>query len=177
MVEDTELINDLKNIDANRREVGMVFHQFNLHPAPDRAANCTLAPVSCARSRARSRRGGQGVPWKRVQIPEQAHKYPGQLSGGQQQRVAIARSRCMRPKIRPFDEPTSALDPEMINDVLDVMVDVAGSGMTTLLVTHVIGFAAQIADRTMLVDEGQTVEQNTRTTSSTTRSPTAPSCS
>ena len=98
---------------------------------------------------------------ERVKIPEQAHKYPGQLSGGQQQRVAIARSLCMHPKVMLFDEPTSALDPEMIKEVLDVMVDVAESGMTMLVVTHEMGFASQVADRVMLMDEGQIVEQNT----------------
>ncbi len=161
VVEDTELTNDLKNIDAIRREVGMVFQQFNLFPHLTVLQNCTLAPVWVRKV---SREEADGVAMEfleRVKIPEQAHKYPGQLSGGQQQRVAIARSLCMRPKIMLFDEPTSALDPEMIKEVLDVMVDVAESGMTMLVVTHEMGFASQVADRVMLMDEGQIVEQNT----------------
>ena len=161
VVEDTELTNDLKNIDAIRREVGMVFQQFNLFPHLTVLQNCTLAPVWVRKV---SREEAEGVAMEfleRVKIPEQAHKYPGQLSGGQQQRVAIARSLCMRPKIMLFDEPTSALDPEMIKEVLDVMVDVAESGMTMLVVTHEMGFASQVADRVMLMDEGQIVEQNT----------------
>ncbi len=161
VVEETELTNDLKNIDAIRREVGMVFQQFNLFPHLTVLQNCTLAPVWVRKV---SREEAEGVAMEfleRVKIPEQAHKYPGQLSGGQQQRVAIARSLCMRPKIMLFDEPTSALDPEMIKEVLDVMVDVAESGMTMLVVTHEMGFASQVADRVMLMDEGQIVEQNT----------------
>ena len=161
VVEDTALTNDLKNIDAIRREVGMVFQQFNLFPHLTVLQNCTLAPVWVRKV---SREEAEVVAMElleRVKIPEQAHKYPGQLSGGQQQRVAIARSLCMRPKIMLFDEPTSALDPEMIKEVLDVMVDVAESGMTMLVVTHEMGFASQVADRVMLMDEGQIVEQNT----------------
>ena len=161
VVEETELTHDLKNIDAIRREVGMVFQQFNLFPHLTVLQNCTLAPVWVRKV---SREEAEGVAMEfleRVKIPEQAHKYPGQLSGGQQQRVAIARSLCMRPKIMLFDEPTSALDPEMIKEVLDVMVDVAESGMTMLVVTHEMGFASQVADRVMLMDEGQIVEQNT----------------
>ena len=161
VVEDTELTHDLKNIDAIRREVGMVFQQFNLFPHLTVLQNCTLAPIWVRKV---SREEAEGVAMEfleRVKIPEQAHKYPGQLSGGQQQRVAIARSLCMRPKIMLFDEPTSALDPEMIKEVLDVMVDVAESGMTMLVVTHEMGFASQVADRVMLMDEGQIVEQNT----------------
>ena len=161
VVEDTELTNDLKNIDAIRREVGMVFQQFNLFPHLTVLQNCTLAPVWVRKI---SKEEADDVAMEfleRVKIPEQAHKYPGQLSGGQQQRVAIARSLCMRPKIMLFDEPTSALDPEMIKEVLDVMVDVAESGMTMLVVTHEMGFASQVADRVMLMDEGQIVEQNT----------------
>ena len=161
VVEDTELTNDLKNIDAIRREVGMVFQQFNLFPHLTVLQNCTLAPIWVRKV---SREEAEGMAMElleRVKIPEQAHKYPGQLSGGQQQRVAIARSLCMRPKIMLFDEPTSALDPEMIKEVLDVMVDVAESGMTMLVVTHEMGFASQVADRVMLMDEGQIVEQNT----------------
>ena len=161
VVEETELTNDLKNIDAIRREVGMVFQQFNLFPHLTVLQNCSLAPVWVRRV---SREEADAVAMEfleRVKIPEQAHKYPGQLSGGQQQRVAIARSLCMRPKIMLFDEPTSALDPEMIKEVLDVMVDVAESGMTMLVVTHEMGFAQQVADRVMLMDQGQIVEQNT----------------
>ena len=161
VVDDTELTNDLKNIDAIRREVGMVFQQFNLFPHLTVLENCTLAPI-WVRRMARSEAEEQAMAFlERVKIPEQARKYPGQLSGGQQQRVAIARSLCMRPKIMLFDEPTSALDPEMIKEVLDVMVDVAESGMTMLVVTHEMGFAEQVADRVMLMDEGQIVEQNT----------------
>ena len=161
VVDDTELTNDLKNIDAIRREVGMVFQQFNLFPHLTVLENCTLAPI-WVRRLARSEAEEQAMAFlERVKIPEQARKYPGQLSGGQQQRVAIARSLCMRPKIMLFDEPTSALDPEMIKEVLDVMVDVAESGMTMLVVTHEMGFAEQVADRVMLMDQGQIVEQNT----------------
>ena len=161
VVQGTELTNDLKNIDAIRREVGMVFQQFNLFPHLTVLQNCTLAPIWVRKV---SREEAEGVAMEfleRVKIPEQAHKYPGQLSGGQQQRVAIARSLCMRPKIMLFDEPTSALDPEMIKEVLDVMIDVAGTGMTMLVVTHEMGFAQQVADRVMLMDQGQIVEQNT----------------
>ena len=161
VVDGTELTNDLKNIEAIRREVGMVFQQFNLFPHLTVLENCTLAPI-WVRKMARSDAEQQAMAFlERVRIPEQAGKYPGQLSGGQQQRVAIARSLCMRPKIMLFDEPTSALDPEMIKEVLDVMVDVAESGMTMLVVTHEMGFAAQVADRVLLMDEGQIVEQNT----------------
>ena len=161
VVEGTELTHDLKNIDAIRREVGMVFQQFNLFPHLTVLENCTLAPI-WVRKLARSEAEQQAMAFlERVKIPEQARKYPGQLSGGQQQRVAIARSLCMRPKIMLFDEPTSALDPEMIKEVLDVMVDVAESGMTMLVVTHEMGFASQVADRVMLMDHGQIVEQNT----------------
>ena len=161
VVEDTELTRDLKNIDAIRREVGMVFQQFNLFPHLTVLQNCTLAPIWVRRMARRDAEAQAMEFLERVKIPEQAGKYPGQLSGGQQQRVAIARSLCMRPKIMLFDEPTSALDPEMIKEVLDVMVDVAESGMTMLVVTHEMGFASQVADRVMLMDEGQIVEQNT----------------
>ncbi len=161
VVDGTELTNDLKNIDAIRREVGMVFQQFNLFPHLTVLQNCTLAPIWVRKISREEAEGAAMEFLERVKIPEQAHKYPGQLSGGQQQRVAIARSLCMRPKIMLFDEPTSALDPEMIKEVLDVMVDVAESGMTMLVVTHEMGFASQVADRVMLMDEGQIVEQNT----------------
>ena len=161
VVDGTEVTNDLKNIDAVRQEVGMVFQQFNLFPHLTVLQNCTLAPIWVRKV---SREEAEAVAMEyleRVKIPEQAHKYPAQLSGGQQQRVAIARSLCRRPKIMLFDEPTSALDPEMIKEVLDVMVDVAESGVTMLVVTHEMGFASQVADRVILMDEGQIVEQNT----------------
>ena len=161
VVEGTELTNDLKQIDAIRREVGMVFQQFNLFPHLTVLQNCTLAPIWVRKVSREEAEAGAMELLERVKIPEQAHKYPGQLSGGQQQRVAIARSLCMHPKVMLFDEPTSALDPEMIKEVLDVMVDVAESGMTMLVVTHEMGFASQVADRVMLMDEGQIVEQNT----------------
>ena len=161
VVEGTEMTGDLKNIDAIRGEIGMVFQQFNLFPHLTVLENCTLAPI-WVRKMARADAEQQAMEFlERVKIPEQAHKYPGQLSGGQQQRVAIARSLCKRPKIMLFDEPTSALDPEMIKEVLDVMIDVAGTGMTMLVVTHEMGFAEQVADRVLLMDQGQIVEQNT----------------
>ncbi len=160
IVDGVELTNDLKNIDTVRREVGMVFQHFNLFPHLTVRENCTLAPVWV-----------RGMPKKdaddlamqyleRVQIPEQADKYPGQLSGGQQQRVAIARSLCMQPNIMLFDEPTSALDPEMISEVLDVMIDLAESGMTMLCVTHEMGFARKVANRVVFMDEGEIIEAN-----------------
>ena len=161
VVEGKEMTNDLKNIDAIRQEIGMVFQQFNLFPHLTVLQNCTLAPI-WVRKMSRADAEQQAMELlERVKIPEQAHKYPGQLSGGQQQRVAIARSLCKQPKIMLFDEPTSALDPEMIKEVLDVMVDVAASGVTMLVVTHEMGFASQVADRVILMDEGQIVEQNT----------------
>ncbi len=160
-VDGTELTHNLKNIDAIRREVGMVFQQFNLFPHLTVLENCTLAPIWV---RKRPKAEAQKIAMQyleRVKIPEQADKYPGQLSGGQQQRVAIARALCMQPNIMLFDEPTSALDPEMIKEVLEVMVDLAESGMTMLVVTHEMGFAAQVADRVIFMDAGQIVEQNT----------------
>ena len=161
VVDGTELTHDLKNIDAIRREVGMVFQQFNLFPHLTVLENCTLAPIWVRKSpRAEAERVAMEY-LERVKIPDQAGKYPGQLSGGQQQRVAIARSLCMRPKIMLFDEPTSALDPEMIKEVLEVMVDLAESGMTMLVVTHEMGFASQVADQVLFMDAGQIVEQNT----------------
>ena len=161
VVDGTELTHDLKNIDAIRREVGMVFQQFNLFPHLTVLENCTLAPI-WVRKTPRAEAEQVAMEYlERVRIPDQAGKYPGQLSGGQQQRVAIARSLCMRPKIMLFDEPTSALDPEMIKEVLDVMVDLAGSGMTMLVVTHEMGFASQVADQVIFMDAGQIVEQNT----------------
>ena len=160
IVDGTELTHNLKNIDAIRSEVGMVFQQFNLFPHLTVLENCTLAPI-WVRKMPKAEATDIAMEYlTRVKIPEQADKYPGQLSGGQQQRVAIARSLCMRPKIMLFDEPTSALDPEMIKEVLDVMVDLAGTGMTMLVVTHEMGFARQVAHRVIFMDEGQIVEQN-----------------
>ena len=160
VVDGTHLTNDLKNIDAVRREVGMVFQSFNLFPHLTVLENCTLAPIWVRKTPKAEAEAVAMEYLERVKIPEQADKYPGQLSGGQQQRVAIARSLCMKPKIMLFDEPTSALDPEMIKEVLDVMVDLADTGMTMLVVTHEMGFAAQVADRVIFMDEGQIVEQN-----------------
>ena len=157
-VETIELTNDVKNIDQIRREVGMVFQQFNLFPHLTVLDNCCLAPVWV---RKMPRAEAEKVAMKyleRVRIPEQANKFPGQLSGGQQQRVAIARSLCMNPKIMLFDEPTSALDPEMIKEVLDVMIGLANDGMTMLCVTHEMGFARTVADRVIFMDRGEIVE-------------------
>jgi general L-amino acid transport system ATP-binding protein len=160
VIDGIELTQDLKRIDQVRREIGMVFQQFNLFPHLTILDNCTLAPIWV-----------QGMPRKdaealamefltKVRIPEQAQKYPGQLSGGQQQRVAIARALCMRPKLMLFDEPTSALDPEMVKEVLDTMVQLAMEGMTMLVVTHEMGFARQVANRVVFMDDGQIVEMN-----------------
>jgi len=160
VVDGIPLTNDLKKIDEVRREVGMVFQHFNLFPHLSVLENLTLAPIWV---RKMPKKDAEELAMKylaRVKIPEQALKYPGQLSGGQQQRVAIARSLCMNPKIMLFDEPTSALDPEMIKEVLEVMVDLAQSGMTMLCVTHEMGFARQVADRVIFMDQGQIVEQN-----------------
>ncbi|MGV2978927.1 amino acid ABC transporter ATP-binding protein [Camelimonas sp. ID_303_24] len=159
VVDGVELTHDLRSIDRVRREVGMVFQQFNLFPHLTVLENCVLAPM---RVRGASRRAAEEQALAllaRVRIPEQAGKYPGQLSGGQQQRVAIARALCMNPRIMLFDEPTSALDPEMVKEVLDVMVELAGDGMTMLCVTHEMGFARRIADRVIFMDGGQIVEQ------------------
>lgn len=156
----TELNDDVANIDEIRREVGMVFQQFNLFPHMTVLENCTLAPTLV---RKMGRREAEEVAMgflEKVHIPEQFAKYPGELSGGQQQRVAIARSLCMNPEIMLFDEPTSALDPEMISEVLDVMVSLAEEGMTMLCVTHEMGFARRVADRVIFMDEGEIVEQN-----------------
>ena len=161
VVDGTELTHNLKNIDAIRREVGMVFQQFNLFPHLTVLENCTLAPIWVRRVPKAEAQQTAMEYLERVKIPEQALKYPGQLSGGQQQRVAIARSLCMKPNIMLFDEPTSALDPEMIKEVLEVMVDLAESGMTMLVVTHEMGFAAEVANRVIFMDAGQIVEQNT----------------
>ena len=160
IVNDVELTGDLKNLEAIRSDVGMVFQSFNLFPHLTVLENCTLAPIWV-----------KGLPKKdanelamelltRVKIPEQALKFPGQLSGGQQQRVAIARSLCMQPKIMLFDEPTSALDPEMIKEVLDTMIELAEDGMTMICVTHEMGFARQVANRVIFMDQGQIIEQN-----------------
>ena len=161
IVDHVELTNDLKQIDAIRREVGMVFQHFNLFPHLTVLENCCLAPIWV---RKMPRAQAEEIAMKyltRVRIPEQALKYPGQLSGGQQQRVAIARSLCMNPKIMLFDEPTSALDPEMIKEVLDVMVGLAEEGMTMLCVTHEMGFARTVANRVIFMDRGEIIEQNT----------------
>ena len=160
VVDGVPLTNDLKQIDTVRREVGMVFQSFNLFPHLTVLENCTLAPF-WVRKMPKAEAEQTAMQYlERVKIPEQANKFPGQLSGGQQQRVAIARSLCMNPKIMLFDEPTSALDPEMIKEVLDVMVNLAESGMTMLVVTHEMGFAQEVADRIIFMDEGQIVEQN-----------------
>jgi general L-amino acid transport system ATP-binding protein len=161
VVDGIELSNDLRNINAIRRETGMVFQQFNLFPHLTAMQNITLAQRYV---RHRPRREAEEVAMRllaRVGIPEQAHKYPGQLSGGQQQRVAIARALAMDPKIMLFDEPTSALDPEMIKEVLDVMKELAISGMTMLVVTHEMGFAREVADRVIFMDAGRIVEIGT----------------
>ncbi len=159
-VDGIELTHDIRNIAEIRREVGMVFQQFNLFPHLTVLENITLAPIH-VRKWSRERAEEVGMKWlTRVGIPEQAEKYPGQLSGGQQQRVAIARTLTMEPKILLFDEPTSALDPEMIKEVLDVMRDLASSGYTILAVTHEMGFAREVADRVIFMDAGQIVEEN-----------------
>ena len=160
LVDGIPLTNDLKKIDEVRREVGMVFQHFNLFPHLTVLENLTLAPIWVRKMPKRDAEELAMKYLKRVKIPEQALKYPGQLSGGQQQRVAIARSLCMSPKIMLFDEPTSALDPEMIKEVLEVMVDLAQSGMTMLCVTHEMGFARQVANRVIFMDQGQIIEQN-----------------
>jgi len=161
IIDGIELTNDLKNIEAIRSEVGMVFQQFNLFPHLTVLANITLAPIWVRKKpKGEAEEFAMGL-LERVGIPEQADKFPGQLSGGQQQRVAIARSLAMEPKIMLFDEPTSALDPEMIKEVLDVMKELAESGMTMLVVTHEMGFAKEVADRVLFFDYGQIVEAGT----------------
>ncbi|EKF42855.1 ABC transporter [Nitratireductor indicus C115] len=161
IVDGIELTNDLKKIDEVRREVGMVFQHFNLFPHLTILENCTLAPIWVRKTPRKEAEATAMHFLERVRIPEQANKYPGQLSGGQQQRVAIARALCMNPRIMLFDEPTSALDPEMIKEVLDTMVDLAEEGMTMICVTHEMGFARQVANRVIFMDQGQIVEQNT----------------
>ena len=160
IVDGTELTNDLKKIDEIRREVGMVFQHFNLFPHLTILENCTLAPIWVKKMPKKEAEEVAMHYLKRVRIPEQANKYPGQLSGGQQQRVAIARALCMSPKIMLFDEPTSALDPEMVKEVLDTMVGLAEEGMTMLCVTHEMGFARQVANRVIFMDYGQIIEMN-----------------
>ncbi len=160
VVDGVTLTNDVKNIEAIRREVGMVFQSFNLFPHLTILENLTLAPIWVKKMPKREAEEVAMNLLKRVRIPEQALKYPGQLSGGQQQRVAIARALCMRPKIMLFDEPTSALDPEMVKEVLDVMIELAREGMTMLCVTHEMGFARQVANRVIFMDAGQIIEMN-----------------
>jgi general L-amino acid transport system ATP-binding protein len=161
IVDSIRLTNDVRNISAVRRETGMVFQQFNLFPHLTVIDNITLAQRHVRhRPKAESEEIALGL-LERVGIPEQAHKYPGQLSGGQQQRVAIARALAMQPKIMLFDEPTSALDPEMIKEVLDVMKELAVSGMTMIVVTHEMNFAREVADRVIFMDEGYIVEVGT----------------
>jgi len=155
------LTDDVKAIEAVRKDVGMVFQQFNLFPHLTVLENLTLAPMWVGRVPKKEAEERAMAQLTRVRIAEQAGKYPLQLSGGQQQRVAIARSLCMTPKIMLFDEPTSALDPEMIKEVLDVMIELAGMGITMLCVTHEMGFARSVADRVIFMDQGQIVEQNT----------------
>ena len=160
VVEGTELTNDLKGIEKIRSEVGMVFQHFNLFPHLTILENCTLAPI-WVRKLPREEAEETAMHYlRKVRIPEQAGKYPGQLSGGQQQRVAIARALCMRPRIMLFDEPTSALDPEMIKEVLDTMIELANEGMTMVCVTHEMGFAQAVADRVVFMDGGQIVEED-----------------
>jgi|TARA_Y100000389_G_scaffold93208_1_gene89904 general L-amino acid transport system ATP-binding protein len=158
IVDGTELTGNVKNIDTVRREVGMVFQQFNLFPHLSILDNCTLAPI-WVRKMSKADATELAMQYlKRVQIEDQVHKFPNQLSGGQQQRAAIARALCMQPRLMLFDEPTSALDPEMIKEVLDVMIGLAQDGMTMLVVTHEMGFAKEVADRIVFMDEGQIVE-------------------
>ncbi len=159
VVDGIELTDDLRHLDAIRREVGMVFQSFNLFPHLSILDNCTLAPIWVRKMPKKEAEDLAMEYLHRVRIPEQAKKYPMQLSGGQQQRVAIARALCMKPKVMLFDEPTSALDPEMIKEVLDVMVELAQTGMTMICVTHEMGFARTVADRVVFMDRGEIVEQ------------------
>jgi general L-amino acid transport system ATP-binding protein len=159
-VDGIALTDDVKAVEAVRKQVGMVFQQFNLFPHLTVLENLTLAPMWVGHLPKKEAEERAMAQLKRVRIAEQARKYPLQLSGGQQQRVAIARALCLTPKIMLFDEPTSALDPEMINEVLDVMIELAGQGITMLCVTHEMGFARSVADRVIFMDQGQIVEQN-----------------
>ena len=159
IVDGTELTGNVKNIDTVRREVGMVFQQFNLFPHLSILDNCTLAPIWVRKMPKVDATELAMRYLKRVQIDDQASKFPGQLSGGQQQRCAIARALCMQPKIMLFDEPTSALDPEMIKEVLDAMVSLAKGGMTMIVVTHEMGFAKEVADEVIFMDEGMIIEK------------------
>ena len=161
IVDDIELSHDVRNIEAVRMETGMVFQQFNLFPHLTVMQNVTLAPIQVRKWKKEKAEEIAMQLLERVGIPEQANKFPGQLSGGQQQRVAIARALAMQPKIMLFDEPTSALDPEMIKEVLDVMVELAKSGMTMLVVTHEMGFARAVADRMFFFDQGNIIESGT----------------
>jgi general L-amino acid transport system ATP-binding protein len=161
IVDGVELTNDLRNIETVRRDVGMVFQQFNLFPHLTARQNITLAPIWVLKMKRAEADAVAMQLLERVGIPEQADKYPGQLSGGQQQRVVIARALAMKPQIMLFDEPTSALDPEMIKEVLDVMKELALSGMTMIVVTHEMGFAREVADRIIFFDFGQLIEENT----------------
>jgi general L-amino acid transport system ATP-binding protein len=160
IVNGTELNDDIKNIEYVRRDVGMCFQHFNLFPHLTVLQNCCLAPIWVKKTPQKEAEALAMKYLERVKIPDQANKYPGQLSGGQQQRVAIARSLCMNPSIMLFDEPTSALDPEMVREVLDVMVELADEGMTMLCVTHEMGFAKQVADRVIFMDRGEIIEEN-----------------
>ena len=160
IVDGNELTEDTKNIEKIRAEVGMVFQQFNLFPHLSILDNCTLAPIWVKKMPKKDAEELAMKQLKQVQIDDQANKFPGQLSGGQQQRCAIARALCMQPKIMLFDEPTSALDPEMIKEVLDAMVNLANAGMTMIVVTHEMGFAKEVADEVIFMDEGMIVEKN-----------------
>jgi len=161
IIDGTEISEDTKNIEQVRAEVGMVFQQFNLFPHLSILDNCTLAPIWVKKMPKKQAEELAMQQLEQVQIADQAHKFPGQLSGGQQQRSAIARALCMQPKIMLFDEPTSALDPEMIKEVLDAMVNLAKGGMTMIVVTHEMGFAKEVADEVIFMDEGMIVEKNT----------------
>jgi len=161
IVDGIELTNDIKNIEKTRAEVGMVFQHFNLFPHLTIVENLTLGPIWVRKVPKKEAEDTAMYYLEKVQIAEQAQKYPGQLSGGQQQRVAIARSLCMAPKVMLFDEPTSALDPEMIKEVLDAMIELAREGMTMLVVTHEMGFAKSVAHRVLFMDYGRIVEGNT----------------